>query len=91
MLRTIRADTPLVTVRPLRLLIALGLVLAGIRWVIDSNPLSGPVVMTLSATHGIHTNDWFTLVLWAGAVLVAVPSLLPARGAQQPRLVPVRR
>lgn len=79
------------TVRPLRLLIALGLVLAGIRWLIDSNPLSGPVVMTLSATHGIHTNDWFALVLWAGAVLVAVPSLLPARRTHEPRLVPVRR
>jgi len=80
-----------VTVRPLRLLIALGLVLAGIRWVVDSNPLSGPVVMTLSATHGLHTNDWLTLVLWAGAVFVAVPSLLPTRRADQQRLVPVRR
>lgn len=85
------ADDPLVTVRPLRLLLALSLVLAGLRWVIDSNPLSGPVVMTLSASHGIHTNDWFTLVLWAVAAVVAFPSLLESRREAPLRRLPVRR
>ena len=58
-----------------RLTIALALVACGLAWVVDSNAWSGPVVMTLSATHGLHSNDWVTLGLWAAALFVAVPAL----------------
>ena len=60
---------------PIRLLIALMFVAAGLRWIWNSNPLSGPVVMTLSRTHGIHSNDWLTFVLWGAAIVAALPGL----------------
>lgn len=68
----------------------MALVLAGLRWIIDSNPLSGPVVLRLSATHGIHTNDWLTFVLWAAALVVAAPSVLSSRRSVELQLRRVR-
>lgn len=59
--------------RPLRLSIALLLVVAGVRWIVNTNPWSGPTVLSLSTTHGVHLNDWVSFVLWAVALLVAAP------------------
>ena len=74
-----RADHSHVTVRPLKLILARALVLAGLQWVINSNQMSGAVVMSLSRTHGIHKNDWLTLVLWAAAIVVVMPPRTIAR------------
>ena len=53
--------------------LALAMVLAGARWVIDTNPWSGPTVLRFSEAHGVHTNDWVTLLLWSAAGVVACP------------------
>jgi hypothetical protein len=57
----------------IRLLTALTCAVAGLAWIVNSNPLSGPVVWRLSETHGVHTNDWFTFALWGAGLLVAAP------------------
>ena len=57
-----------------RLAVALVLLLAGLRWIVNSNPWSGPVVMSLSPTHGVHTNDWLTFALWTVSLLLACPA-----------------
>ncbi|MFN8021318.1 MAG: hypothetical protein U0Q03_07305 [Acidimicrobiales bacterium] len=62
--------------RPLRLSIALLLVVAGVRWIVNTNPWSGPTLLRLSATHGVHLNDWVSFVLWGVALLVASPRLV---------------
>ena len=59
--------------RPLRLAVALTLVVVGLRWIVNTNPWSGPTVASLSATHGVHLNDWLTFVLWYASILVARP------------------
>jgi hypothetical protein len=61
--------------RPVRLSIALLLVAAGVRWIVNTNPWSGPTLLRLSATHGVHLNDWVSFVFWAVALVVASPSL----------------
>jgi len=58
---------------PVRLLVAVALLLGGLRWIWNSNEWSGPVLMTLSPSHGVHLNDWLTFVLWAVAFAVACP------------------
>jgi Na+/H+ antiporter NhaC len=49
------------------------LVVVGVRWIVNTNPWSGPTVLSLSTTHGVHLNDWVSFVLWAVALLVAAP------------------
>jgi hypothetical protein len=71
--------------RLLRLSFALVLVVVGLRWIVDSNPWSGPTVLEISASHGVHLNDWVSFACWALAVAVAVPGRLRSDGA-----VPVR-
>lgn len=56
-----------------RALTSLLLVAAGLRWVYDSNPWSGPVVIYFTRSHGVHLNDWLTIVLWYASILVARP------------------
>lgn len=68
-----------------RLAGALTLLLVGLRWIIDSNPWSGPVVVQISATHGVHLNDWFSFAAWGGASVLAFPGWSTAPVA----LVPV--
>jgi hypothetical protein len=58
---------------PARLTLAALLALIGLRWIVNSNPWSGPTVLTLSDSHGVHMNDWFSYVCWTAAVLVAMP------------------
>ncbi|MCB0998486.1 MAG: hypothetical protein R2713_07380 [Ilumatobacteraceae bacterium] len=65
--------------RPVRWSIALFLVVAGLRWIVNHNPWSGPIVLTLSSTHAVHLNDWVTFVLWGAAALVARPGLARRR------------
>lgn len=52
---------------------ALVLVLAGARWVYESNPWSGPVLVRVTLDHGVHLNDWLTPVLWYAAILLVRP------------------
>ena len=49
------------------------LALAGLRWIVDSNPWSGPTVLELSDSHGVHLNDWVSFVCWGVALAVAAP------------------
>ncbi len=83
------------------MLLVVMLVAAGLRWIVNSHALSGPVVMSLTHAHGVHMNDWVSIALWAAALLIAVPSLAtrrievrwPAvlrRATLRPALVPVR-
>lgn len=65
--------------RPVRLSIALFLVVAGLRWIVNHHPWSGPIVLPLSDTHAVHLNDWVTFALWGAAALVARPSLARRR------------
>jgi Mg2+/citrate symporter len=61
--------------RSVRLSVALFLVVVGLRWIVNTNPWSGPTVLELSATHGVHLNDWVSLVCWAAAGLLVWPRL----------------
>jgi hypothetical protein len=59
--------------RPLRWLLGLVVALAGLRWIWNSNRFSGPVLLRLSATHGVHANDWLSLLAWGAAFVVVCP------------------
>ena len=59
--------------RSARALLVVALVVVGARWVYDSNAWSGPVLLKLTLSHGVHLNDWVTPVLWYAAILVARP------------------
>lgn len=52
---------------------ALVLVVLGARFVVNANAFSGPVVMTLTRTHGLHANDGITLALWIAAARLIEP------------------
>jgi hypothetical protein len=67
------ADEQLMTRQPLRIVLASLLYLAGLVWIVNSNPWSGPVLVKFTQSHGVHMNDWFTFALWFGAVMAAVP------------------
>lgn len=67
---------------PIRVAVAVVMVLAGTRWVIDTNPWSGPTVVRFTETHGLHVNDWVTIVLWSGAAM----TLAPVRQARAARV-----
>ena len=70
---------------PVRLVLAIGLLFAGLRWIWNSNEWSGPVLMTLSPEHGVHLNDWLTVVMWILAFAIACPMWvrLPMRRARR--------
>ena len=72
----------------LRLVVAALLAAAGLRWIIDSNAWSGPVLMSVDADHGVHLNDWLTFALWAASWWVAAPTWSPV-GRRV--LLPLRR
>ncbi len=59
--------------RPLRVSIALVFAIAGLRWIVNSNPWSGPTVLELSDSHGVHLNDWVSFVCWGVALAIAAP------------------
>lgn len=63
----------------IELVLAAALLAAGVRWLWNSNPWSGPTVLTLSADHGVHLHDWLSFVLWwCGARLAVGQRLSPA-------------
>ena len=72
--------------RPVRLAIALTLAVVGLRWLVNTNPWSGPTLLRLSQTHGVHLNDWVSFVCWFAAALVATPVV-----ARTPALALFRR
>ncbi len=72
----------------LRLVMAAVLAAAGVRWIVDSNAWSGPVLASFDAEHGVHLNDWLSFVLWGASLWVAAPTWSPA-GRRV--LLPVRR
>jgi hypothetical protein len=43
---------------------------AGLRWIWNSNEWSGPVILHLSANHGVHLHDWVAPALIGLALLV---------------------
>ena len=65
--------------RTIELVLAAALMAAGVRWLWNSNPWSGPTVLTLSEGHGVHLHDWLSFVLWyCGASLAIGARLTPA-------------
>ena len=72
----------------LRLAIAALAVVAGVRWIVNSNPWSGPVLITLSPDHGVHLNDWVSFALWFVAAAVGAPALSALDAGR--RALPVR-
>jgi hypothetical protein len=72
--------------RPVRLATALTLVVFGLRWIINTNPWSGPTILRLSETHGVHLNDWVSFVCWGAAALLTSPRI-----ARTPILALLRR
>ncbi|MFN6122588.1 MAG: hypothetical protein ACK5CE_23505 [Actinomycetes bacterium] len=68
--------------RSFRLAAALALTLVGLRWIVNTNPWSGPTVLHLAEGHGVHLNDWVTLVCWAAAAMLVWPRLAAVRLAQ---------
>ncbi|MBI5087743.1 MAG: hypothetical protein HZB15_02425 [Actinobacteria bacterium] len=60
----------------IRLLTALTCGVAGVAWIVNSNPWSGPTLLRLSESHGVHANDWFTFALWAVGLAFAAPARL---------------
>jgi len=67
------ADAPNMLHRLARVSMSMVLVAAGLRWIVDSNPWSGPVIIYFTRSHGVHLNDWLTFVLWYASILVARP------------------
>lgn len=82
-----RADDHVVSRLPLRIALALTLVMSGLAWIVTTHPWSGPTVLAFSETHGVHMNDWLTVVLWAAAVAVARPSWAAARWRRLQRAI----
>jgi hypothetical protein len=62
---------------PFRIAIAATLYTLGVGWIVDTNPWSGPTLVSFTATHGVHTNDWVTFALWGVAVVTMFPTLSP--------------
>jgi hypothetical protein len=58
---------------PVRLAVVATLVAAGLSWNFNSNPWSGPTVLRLTRSHGVHANDWVMMSLWSAAVVIAWP------------------
>jgi hypothetical protein len=58
-----------------------------LRWVWNSNEWSGPVVMQLSATHGVHLHDWVAPAL----VLLAAVIVFSPQWARRPVASTTRR
>ncbi len=54
------------------------LVPVGVSWVLFNGPIEGPVLVSLSPTHGITVSDLLAVV----GVLVAAGVLLPKRGTR---------
>jgi hypothetical protein len=71
--------------RPLRLTMALALVLLGLRWIINTNPWSGPTILRLAEGHGVHLNDWVSFVCWAAAAMLVWPNLASTNLAALPQ------
>jgi hypothetical protein len=59
---------------PLRIAVASALYVLGLGWIVNSNPWSGPTLIHLSESHGVHMNDWVTFALWTFAVAVLFPA-----------------
>lgn len=59
---------------PLRIVVASVLYLLGLGWIVNSNPWSGPTLIRLSESHGVHMNDWVTFALWTLAIAVILPA-----------------
>lgn len=59
---------------PLRIVIASALYALGLGWIVDSNSWSGPTLIRLSESHGVHMNDWVTFALWTLAIAVILPA-----------------
>ena len=78
------------TSRPVRLSIAMLFVVVGVRWIVNSNPWSGPTLVRLSATHGVHLNDWFSFACWAAAALLVYPRLAQRQFPAMLRRAPLR-
>jgi hypothetical protein len=65
------------TRNPFRIAFAATLYAVGLAWIINTNPWSGPELMRLSETHGVHENDWVTPAMWGAAMV----TIFPARSA----------
>jgi hypothetical protein len=52
---------------------AISLAVVGWLWLIDANPYSGPVVLTVGPGHGFHLFDALTLVAWIAAIWLLRP------------------
>lgn len=59
---------------PLRIVVASVLYVLGLGWIVNSNPWSGPTLIRLSESHGVHMNDWVTFALWTLAIAVILPA-----------------
>ena len=57
----------------MRIVVALTLLMSGLAWIVNTNPWSGPTVVRFSETHGVHVNDWLTVMLWTAAAVVTSP------------------
>lgn len=75
--------------RPLRHLLLAALFLAlAIAWVWESNPFSGPVLLTLTKDHGVHSSDVVAFPLAGFGMLHAARWWAQLR--RRPALIPVR-
>lgn len=61
--------------RRVRVIVASGLVVAAVVWVLVNGPVEGPILVVLSRTHGITTADLLSVL----AVLAAAAVLLSGR------------
>jgi hypothetical protein len=66
---------PLRPLRPLRLTLALAFAMVGLRWIVNTNPWSGPTIIRLAEGHGVHLNDWVSFVCWAASAMLVWPNL----------------
>lgn len=59
---------------PLRFVVAATLYMLGLGWIVNSHSWSGPTLIRLTESHGVHMNDWLTFALWTLAVAVIFPA-----------------
>ena len=72
MLRPVAAPSPLLSV-----VLALLVVVVAALALVDSYPWSGPVLLSLTATHGVHAADPAVVALAGAAVLLLAGSVRP--------------
>ena len=71
--RLFRAATRPTSATPPRLTAAIGLAAIGIVWMLGNSEVEGPILFTVSSSHGVTVADLPSFALFVAAVVIAWP------------------